>query len=254
MCAKHNGHGTRGALKDCSVMASAGSHLLEEVSPVESGGITGFRTQISEYVATIFDFLRANPTIRTINLSLGYNWMPNFAVDPRIEDQNEIRDIVREQGRIFFSILAYAKTLGGGFALAAGNDSETLETPLPAEWTSPFNFGSMMVEQIDGWSNGLVVEAHGPDGKRAAFSNGQGQISCPGVDILSTLASPANGYGKLSGTSMAAPYCAAALATMRALRHELSLRDVIACLRASPDRIGSTPKLNIRWSVETCKR
>ncbi|NUQ63450.1 MAG: S8 family serine peptidase [Pirellulales bacterium] len=56
-------------------------------------------------------------------------------------------------------------------------------------------------------SNVLSVEAHSEGNAKATFSNGAVgavQVAAPGVDIYSTL--PGGGFGRMSGTSMAAPH------------------------------------------------
>ena len=253
ICAQHNDIGVKGALNHCKTFISAGSSFFDSVSPIEDPGLLGFHTRFSELISTVLDFIEQNSSVKTINLSLGYNWMPNFGIDPRDSNNAQIRDLVRGQGRFFTSILAFAKNRDVAIVSAAGNDSRTLPTPLPAIWASPFNFGSSMIEDLDGWTNGLVVEAHDINGNRAVFSNNGGHISCPGVDVLSTLAVPSNSYGRMSGTSMASPYCAAALAALRELRTDLTLRESIDCLRASPDLIENrVPRLNLDHAVNQC--
>jgi len=255
MCARHNGLGMKGALKDCLVVISAGQFLLTQGDAQPEGeGIGPFKTSMGEYVGTLLDFMELNTDVKTINMSLGYNWMPNFGIDPRLANMQDIRNGVRDQGQFFARILAYAKRRDIALVSAAGNDSSTLATPLEAKWASPFNFGNELVRQADGWTNGLVVEAHDRQHNRAKFSNSGGQISCPGVDITSTLASSPSAYGKMSGTSMASPYCAAGLAALRALRPELSLRDAIDCVTSSPDRTNANvPRLNLHYAIKVCK-
>ena len=230
ICAKHNGIGIKGALKNCTIVQATATPILTGNSAIEGNSIDRFVGLVSEHIVTVLSFMEANPNVRVINLSLGYNWMPKFNIDPRTPSEVHIRDEVRQQGLFFRSILAYAKARNIAFVLAAGNDSSSLNAPLEAEWASPFNYGAKLMEEKDGWADALIVEAHGADNRRAPFSNISNEVSCPGVDVLSTLASGASNYGKLSGTSMAAPYCAAALAVVLELRPELSLRDALTCI------------------------
>jgi hypothetical protein len=256
MCARHNNVGVKGVLPNCSARVSSGAFLLSALSPRESqrDQVSGFSVLFSELVATTLDFMVAQPDVKTINLSLGFNWMPNFGVDPRAPAAEPFRNMIRVQGRFFASVLAFAKQRDVALVSAAGNDSRNLATPLPAMWASPFNFGSFLIENVDGWSNGLVVEAHAPNHTRAPFSNSDGHISCPGVDVLSTLARGPKSYGTMSGTSMAAPYCAAGLEAFRHLRADLSLRASLDCLRSSPDLIENrVPRLNLAHAVDDCE-
>ncbi len=255
LCAKHNGIGVKGALKNCVVVVSSGMIMLTGDNGVEGHGIGAFAAHFSEYIGTVLDFIRRRPDIRVINLSLGYNWMSNFGVDPRAPDSERVRNEVRSQGRIFASVLAVAKQKNIAIVMAAGNDSSDLDTPLDAHWASPFNFGSRLVKQKDGWTNGLVVEAYDRQQRRAKFSNIGGDVSCPGVSIFSTLASSKTAYGEMSGTSMASPYCAAGLATVLTLRPELSLRDAIDCVTNGPSKIENrVPRLDIEQAVKRCKK
>ena len=255
MCALHNDLGVRGVLPNCMAQVSSGAFKLGSFSPGESGvdRVSGFGVLFSELVATTLDFIVAHPDVKTINLSLGFNWMPNFGIDPRAPDAEPFRNMIRVQGRFFASVLAFAKQNDIAIVAAAGNDSSTLPTPLPAMWASPFNFGALLVKSLDGWSNGLVVEAHRPDGRRAGFSNAEGHISCPGVNVMSALASARNAYGQMSGTSMAAPYCAAGLEALRRLRPEVTLQAALDCLKDGPIQTGGvTPRLDLMKAMESC--
>lgn len=254
MCAKHNGIGMRGVLRNCTVVESSGAMMLTGDAGVEGGGTSPFMAQFSEYLATVLEFVEARPDVRVINLSLGYNWMPNFNIDPRSPGAGSVRNDVRGQGRIFAAVLAAAKQKNIAIVMAAGNDSSTLASPLEAEWASPFAFGSRLVGKADGWSNGVIVEAYGPDHHRPGFSNVGGDVACPGVDIESALASGPKAYGLMSGTSMASPYCAAGLAAIRYLRPDLGLRDAISCMISGPDKIENrVPRLNLLYAVNQCK-
>lgn len=253
MCAKHNDIGIKGALKNCVTVISAGQLLLVGGNQPQGAGVSPFKTRFSEYLATVLEFMEKNPDVKIINLSLGYNWMPNFGIDPRLDDAVEIRNEVQAQGRFFAAVLMYAQARDVALVSAAGNDSSALAKPLEAKWASPFNFGTLLVEENYGWTNGLIVEAHDSSHRRVDFSNVGGHISCPGKDVLSLLATSKKAYGTMSGTSMASPYCAAGLAIVRAKRPELTLREALQCLRSSPDKVGNVPRLNLEYSIAKCQ-
>jgi len=85
------------------------------------------------------------------------------------------------------------------FSLAAGNENQD------ARRTSPASAGN--------GARRMVVGAHDKNGRRASFSNygPRVSISAPGVGIESTTPS---GIRSLSGTSMAAPHVAGAMAAV----------------------------------------
>ena len=108
-----------------------------------------------------------------------------------------------------------ARSAGIIFVAAAGNeasDTDAWET-YPAAY------------EVD---NVVSVAALGQDQRLASFSNyGESSvdIAAPGDGILSTL--PANTYGNLSGTSMATPHVAGALALLFAREPGLSFLEAI---------------------------
>jgi subtilisin family serine protease len=254
-CGQHNNKGLRGVLPNCTAAISTGSFVLDLADPIENVN-TQFYGLFAELVATVLEFIDANPGVKNINLSLGYNWMPNFNINP--DDQNspasrDARDLVRQQGTIFLRILAFARQRDVAIISAAGNDSGSLPTPTSAKWASPFNWAALTMKELDGWSNGIVVEAHDNNGKRATFSNVGGNISAPGVNIYSALASANNAYATMSGTSMASPHVTGAMAALRILRPHRALRQAIDCLVASPNRTNaSTPKLDVMHAIASC--
>lgn len=90
----------------------------------------------------------------------------------------------------------------------------------------------------------------------AKFSNfGQQTVhlAAPGDEILSTL--PKDRYGKLSGTSMAAPHVAAAAAFIRSLGYPLTAAEIRSLLLASGDRgrnlkVACGCRLNLAQAVK----
>jgi subtilisin family serine protease len=252
ICARHNNKGLKGVLPNCTAAISTGSFVLDLSDPIENVN-TQFYGMFAELVATVLEFVDKNAGVKNINLSLGYNWMPNFNINPVDPQQTAARDLVRQQGVIFLRILAFARQRDIAIISAAGNDSGSLATPTLAKWSSPFNWAALTMRELDGWSNGIVVEAHDRNSRRAGFSNVGGNISAPGVDIYSAVAGGGDAYGTMSGTSMASPHVAGAIAALRRLRPNRSLREAIDCLLSSPSKTNvGTPKLDLTHALATC--
>lgn len=261
MCATHgNGVGIKGVLPNCTVKAAIATVQLPDTATAGPSGVEieddiGYLTTLlTEYVIAVLGFIDDNPDAKVLNLSLGYNWMPNFGIDPRAKKMKRIRKEVENQGIIVRGILAFAKRRDVAIFSAAGNDSTDLATPLPSKWASPFNYGSWQIQRLDGWTNGIVVEAYTEDLKRAPFSNVDGHLSCPGNDVLSATAQTRKSYGLMSGTSMASPYCAAAFAALRSLEPNLPLRKSLECFLDPPEKIeGKTPRMDLKDAFEACR-
>lgn len=261
MCARHdNGVGIKGVLPNCTIKAAIATVQVPDAATTGSSGVAiedeigGLTTLLAEYVNAVLQFMEENPDAKVLNLSLGYNWMPNFGIDPRAKKMKRVRKEVENQGIFIRGILAYAKRRDIAIFSAAGNDSTDLATPLPSKWASPFNYGSWQMQNLDGWTNGIVVEAYDEDLKRASFSNVDGHISCPGYDVLSATALSSRSYGVMSGTSMASPYCAAAFAGLRSLEPNLPLKTSLACFLDPPTKIeGKTPRMDLKDAFEACR-
>ncbi|MER5437720.1 S8 family peptidase [Streptomyces sp. NPDC002790] len=109
------------------------------------------------------------------------------------------------QGGILNKAIQHAHDKGAVVVAAAGNDGAA---------TQPYKLDTPV----------LVVGASDKNGRPADFSNfgAQNAVSAPGVGILSTLPTYTveltkkndSGYGKLDGTSMAAPYVSAVAALL----------------------------------------
>ncbi len=123
-----------------------------------------------------------------------------------------------------------ATARGVSVVVAAGNDFDRADAYFPANC-----------------ANVVTVAATGPAGRTAIYSNYGSHIDLaapggdsddPGVGILSTvnagLTSPASpGYGWLSGTSMAAPHVAGAVALLRSVALDMTPAEVEARLKAT---------------------
>jgi subtilisin family serine protease len=137
--------------------------------------------------------------------------------------------------------------------------SSTFSCPaIDAKYASPFNWAAINARAL-GVKNGVVVEAHDQLGKRASFSNTGGNISCPGVNILSTVAHDSKSelsniaYGEMSGTSMASPYCAAGLMLFRLVRRDYDGEHALDCLLKSKSKTDfGIPMLKLKDALDAC--
>jgi hypothetical protein len=129
--------------------------------------------------------------------------------------------------------------------VAAGNNGSDNDITLryPSCYDSP---NIISVGALSSYSNGLV-----------GFSNYGAttvDLAAPGSIIYSTI--PYNNYGYMSGTSMAAPQVAGAVALLKAIKPSLSISEVKEAIFSSVDRIpelfgkvASGGKLNIAAAV-----
>jgi serine protease len=129
-----------------------------------------------------------------------------------------------------------AQTAGHVFVAAAGNSGLNID-----------NTPSYPASYIKNYGNVVTVAATDSNDALASFSNygaGTVTLAAPGVSILST--TPNNTYSYFSGTSMAAPHVAGALALYWSANPTLSYTQVIAKLKSSVDAL---PNLNGKVST-----
>ena len=239
----------RGVLPNCFVRARAGNIFFNSE---EGGGVLNFVVLFSQILGTMNKFFSQYDDVHVFNVSMGYNWMNNFGINPDLPEAAQWRTIVASQGAIIVSALELADKTHKVIYSAAGNDSFGLTTPVEAKFASALNWATFTARDKNIARNAVVVEAHDSANKRAAFSNVGGSMSCPGVNILSATAHDANGgasrssYGIMSGTSMASPYCASAHLLFSLVRPGYSGSEIIECLQASTQKSDSgapIPKL-----------
>jgi Subtilase family len=195
-------------------------------------GIQGMQLILSDVIATLVEFIVRTPDLRAINLSLGYNWVPNFDRNPSTDPA--IKTIVQSHGVILRAIADLAQERKILLVCAAGNDSCAKFPNVDAQWSSPFNWAALN----NGISNApaanvLVIESIGRGGARSVFSNVNGHLAAPGEDILSTTSVARNSYGLESGTSMATPQVTALIAQLYAYNPDLTPDRVVSILKTT---------------------
>ncbi len=127
---------------------------------------------------------------------------------------------------IFAAAIDRARVANHVFVAAAGNSGSNLD----AVASYPASYGQ---------DNIVAVAATNSLDQLASFSNyglTRVDLAAPGVSILSTI--PNAAYGSMSGTSMAAPHVAGAVALLQGLHPTWSYRQVIAKLFATVDPIS----------------
>lgn len=256
MCARHNGVGVKGVLKDCLVAKKTASFdpVSADVDP-----ILHFYTRFSQISSTFNEFIPEAEGPRVFNVSLGYNWRGNFDINPDEQSSAGYRALVQSQGEMLIRVYAIAQERGKAIFSAAGNDSHGLATPRTAKYASPFNWAAIEARARGKSFNGVVVEAHDSAGRRATFSNTGGHISCPGVNIISTIALDTNRkvrnnlYGRMSGTSMASPYCAASYGLLYTIFPGKTPAEIVGCMAGSDVRTNvGTPMLKLSKAISQC--
>jgi len=255
-CARHNGVGVKGVLPNCFVRARAGDVFFRSV---EGNPQLGFMVLFSQILRTLDRFVDEHDDVSTFNVSLGYNWRSNFGINTDLPESAQWRVLVESQGTMLVTLLQLAQSKGKVIFSAAGNDSSGLVPPIGAKYASPFNWAAIFARENGLAENGIIVGAHGADGRRAGFSNSNANISCPGVNILSPVAydgqrnASSSVYGTMSGTSMASPYCAAGHILFRLVRPGYTGVEAANCMMASNVATDlGTPRLRLEQALIAC--
>lgn len=114
-CAMHdNVRGVKGVLPRCIVVPDTADYLRigSVVSGVETpalggaaalnvtdrGAVNRWAISFGQVLGRVSQFVDTHPQIRTFNLSMGYNWIPNFGINPDDQQSADIRAIVPHRG------------------------------------------------------------------------------------------------------------------------------------------------------------
>lgn len=198
-----NGHGTHVAGSIVAArndIGATGVAYQADVMPVRVLGAIGSGT---DYAVAQGIHYAVDNGADIINLSLGSASYSSYLTDA----------------------LSYAASKNVLVVAASGNEGAT--TP-----SYPARFSNQ-------WGNIISVGAYDRTSVSAPFSNAVGnvgavQVAAPGVDIFSTL--PNGRYGRLSGTSMAAPHVAGLAALALSANPSLSAAELRTLLTKGADR------------------
>ncbi|MFY0613598.1 MAG: S8 family serine peptidase [Hyphomicrobiaceae bacterium] len=236
-----------------------------------NAGVSGLEGQHTMLFVTavkdLVEYLENNPVKnggkRVINISLGFNWRTVSNQEDLTKDFAN-GDLVGEHKKSV--VISFASMLQQWlkpfekdtlFVIAAGNDSDGLDPPLHAKWSSPFSYlGLEPSETFQRAPNFIVVEAVGRDGHRASFSNGGGQVSAPGIDVMSTIGGRGSNYAICDGTSQAAPHVTALAAILMEVAPTKTPSEIVDIIASSaiPDPDGRTaPRVDALEAVITAE-
>jgi len=254
-CARHsNGTGVRGVLPNCFVIPRA-----EPLVRYQGQTLDRYVHLFSQVVGDLNEITSTSDGVSVFNVSLGYNWKRNMGINPETYTARDISLIVANHGEFVISILKNAAARDMVIYSAAGNDSNGDADRRSARYASPFNWAAVEARDRGNANIAFIIEAHDRDGKRANFSNEDGHLSCPGVDILSTVtlvdekAPPGRLYGINSGTSMATPYCAASHLLLALVRPRYTNQEIAACLLESGEATDNgVPRVRLDRALEHC--
>jgi subtilisin family serine protease len=146
-----------------------------------------------------------------------------------------------------YNAIQGAVNAGVAFAVAAGNDAADARNYSPGGFNNVLSVSALA--DFDGMPGGLGPSTcrAGQDDTLADFSNWGPEVdlAAPGVCILSTYPLEDGEYGTLSGTSMASPHAAGALALLASRNNPNNASDVYN-LYAAVKNAG-----NIHWTDDS---
>jgi hypothetical protein len=255
---QNNGAGIDG------IVPAANIDVLPITHELLSEGVTDGTDAAQQHVAYFMDaiahlgeYFEDHPVgpneRRVVNISLAYNWFGvGLVLQRKPTDDAVIRDQIRQHAKIVQSLVNrhQDRVL---FVAASGNDSDGQPKPISAEYASPFAFAALQSGAGPKKpKNIIIIEARGRDGSRAAFSNINGHVAAPGVDIMSTIATKDSGYAVCSGTSQAAPHVTALAGILFELAPTKSPADIIDIITKTaqpPITPGAAPALDALEAV-----
>lgn len=188
-----------------------GTHVAGTVAAIDNGdGVVGVAPGARLWAVKVLD---SSGSGYESNIVAGIDWITQHASDIEVANMS--------LGGSGFSQAEYdaiqsAVNAGVAFAVAAGNSDANASNYSPAAFDNVLTVSALADFDGEPGGNGASTCRTDQDDTLADFSNwgNSVQIAAPGVCILSTFPIEQGNYGTISGTSMASPHVAGALALL----------------------------------------
>ena len=203
-----------------------GTHVAGTIGALDNGvGVVGVAPGARLYAVKVLD---SNGSGYSSGIVAGIDWVAANADTIEVANMSLGGSGVNQAE---YDAIQGAVDAGVAFAVAAGNDNDDANNYSPAAFDNALTVSALA--DFDGEPGGLVTDTSSycrddQDDTLADFSNwGDAvQIAAPGVCILSTYPIEQGEYGTISGTSMASPHAAGALALLASSNNPNSATDV----------------------------
>lgn len=200
-----------------------GTHVAGSIAAIDNGeGVVGVAPGARIWAVKVLD---SNGSGYEAQVVAGIDWVAANAGTIEVANMS--------LGGSGFSQAEYdaiqgAVDAGVAFAVAAGNSDDDANNYSPAAFDNALTVSALA--DFDGapGGNGSPTCRTDQDDTLADFSNWGNavQIAAPGVCTLSTFPIEQGSYGTISGTSMASPHAAGALALLASVNNPASANDV----------------------------
>jgi subtilisin len=202
-----------------------GTHVAGTIAAIDNGiGVVGMAPGARLHAVKV---LNSQGSGYTSWIVAGINWVAGNAGTIEVANMS-LGGSGYSQAQ--YDAIQGAVNKGVAFAVAAGNSDDDAKNYSPAAFDNVLTVSALAdFDGEPGWS-GSPTCRNDQDDTLADFSNWGSavDIAAPGVCILSTYPVGKGGYGTISGTSMASPHAAGALALLASSNNPGNATDVLA--------------------------
>jgi subtilisin len=220
-----------------------GTHVAGTIGALDNGsGVVGVAPGARIWSIKVLD---ANGNGTGSQILCGIDWVKQHASTIEVANMSlggsttmqDDHNCGNTNGDSIHKAICGAVAAGVTFAVAAGNDGKDSAGYFPAQYDEVITVSAL--DDTDGKAGGLgQSNNYGADDTLASFSNYGADVDviAPGVSIYSTYLN--NGYGSMSGTSMATPHVTGAVALYKAGHPTATPAQIRAALLSTGSNAG----------------